>query len=104
VEEHERWPAPHAFIGDLESVDLDHLHGTTPRRFRRASFAEIKWNPDPSSAAGADAPALCEAQERALTARSAGYIGGADLLWGTADTRWEGGPVPVISVESTNRT
>jgi hypothetical protein len=34
VEEHERRPAPGAFVGDLESVDLDHLHGTPPGRFR----------------------------------------------------------------------
>jgi hypothetical protein len=34
VEKHERRPAPHPLIGDLEPVDLDPLHGTTPRRLR----------------------------------------------------------------------
>jgi hypothetical protein len=33
VEEHERRPGSSAFVGDLESVDLDHIHGTSPRGF-----------------------------------------------------------------------
>jgi hypothetical protein len=51
VEEHQRRPASHAFIGDLESVDLDHVHDTRRDRSDQASFAQTPVNREHRAAA-----------------------------------------------------
>jgi hypothetical protein len=51
VEEHQHRPASHAFIGDVKSVDLDHVHDTRRDGVDQASFAQTPVNREDQAAA-----------------------------------------------------